>query len=151
MNLNSFACLFFICSVCYSCNSQESEKINQNAPSAKEEIKAIDIDSFYFRLTDNRSLDFKEIRGQFVYLESNADKGKYLAKFISESIEQPIEHTRYSGDKKDILSLGSANIFVLSGPSLFSTIGRGPSEVWRSRPLYIGIFNLPHQKNAFSW
>lgn len=112
MNLNAFASLLFVCSICYSCDSQENKKINQNTPSIKQEIGAIDIDSFYLGLSGNRNLPFKEIQGQFVYEEKNAEKGKYLARFVSESIEQPLKYASYSDYKKDVLSLGGSDIYL---------------------------------------
>lgn len=110
MNLNSFACLFIVCCIGLSCNSQENKKVNQGKQGVKEGVAAIDIDNIYFSLSGNRSFDFKEILGQFVYQERNADKGEYLATFISESLGQSVKYASYSGDKNDILSLGNTRL-----------------------------------------
>ena len=110
MNRNIIVQIFFILCFCYSCKSQGSGSDKQKGIDYKSDSLKIAIVSIYFNLSNGRRLNYQEAPGQFIYLESNANTDRYLARFTTREIMQQVDYTSYSDDRKDTIALGSSTI-----------------------------------------
>jgi hypothetical protein len=95
--------VLLICSIlCFfsSCKSQGNKNDKHSYIQDETDSSRIDIDSLYINLSKNTRINYEEIPGQFVYVESDEKSGKYLARFIGEGKES-INYISYSDDRKD--------------------------------------------------
>ena len=82
------AFVFFLC-----INAQETKN------ATKLQVKTID--DIFVTMSIDKALRYRKIKGQFTYTDTNENSGKYVAKFVSKEIKQPINYISYSDNKQD--------------------------------------------------